>query len=171
MFAYENCFLLIFSNYIYKFLISTFKIKKNEKLHLFTTTIVVVFFLLSCKNDEPKIQENMTLYSQFNVGNYWVYQDYRIDSSGIEKPLKSVDSVYISKDTLINNVRYFVFNSSYYGTSLHPKYQRDSLGYIVNEKGAKLFSISNFTDYIFTDKYDTSGKENSEYYNLEVQSV
>jgi len=122
-------------------------------IYLLAIATVIGLMFSSCKNDEPGKSENIALYSQFKVGNYWIYQDYYIDSLGTEKMSNIIDSVYISKDTLINNVQYFVFNDSYYGSSIYPRYQRDSLGFIVNEKGQKIFSTSNFTDYIFTDKY------------------
>lgn len=134
----------------------------KNSIYLIATAIVVGLLLSSCKNVEPEIPENIALYSQFKVGNYWIYQDYRIDSFEVEKPLKTIDSVYILKDTLINNKKYFVFTGSNYGNSIWPKYQRDSLGYIVNEKGIKLFSTSNNTGYLFTDRIWTPNTEGTE---------
>ena len=124
-------------------------------IYLIAFATVVGLLFSSCKNDEPGKTEDIALYSQFKVGNYWIYQDYSIDSLGTESGFGRIDSIYISKDTLINNVQYFVFVGGFYGNSLYPRYQRDSLGYIVNEKGTKLFSTSNFTDYIFSDIYRT----------------
>ena len=109
-------------------------------IYLIAFATVVGLLFSSCKNDEPGKTEDIALYSQFKVGNYWIYQDYSIDSLGTESGFGRIDSIYISKDTLINNVQYFVFVGGFYGNSLYPRYQRDSLGYIVNEKGTKLFS-------------------------------
>ena len=100
----------------------------------------------SCENfndSSVKLQN----YMPMTVGNYWIYQHYRIDSTGLETKLSFVDSVAIIGDTTINNKKYYVRNTN--GILMQNDdftFTRDSAGYLVNNLGKKLFSTNNFTD-------------------------
>lgn len=119
---------------------------KKACILLFTTVLLLSF--VSCKDDDNNEEENQyPAYSQLKVGNYWVYEIYRIDSAGAETLLDVQDSCYVEKDTLINNTKYFKVVKSYpYSKDwVSVSYQRDSLHYIVNSKGEILFSSQDFT--------------------------
>lgn len=66
--------------------------------------VLMLISLFSCnKSDEndpqpPASEDFMAL----KVGNYWIYQNYDIDTNGVATPTDDWDSAYISKDTLIN---------------------------------------------------------------------
>lgn len=124
--------------------------------------IVCFTVLSSCKKDEDPVAtptEN-TDYGQLKEGNYWVYEEFDIDSVGNATPTGVYDSCFIYKDTLINGNTYFEMHRP--GTNIiNPiSYIRDSLSYIVNSSGKIIFSSSDFsttfnTDYSFANPGDT----------------
>ena len=84
-----------------------------------------------------------------NVGSYWVYQWYEVDSSGTEKLLDGkVDTVTIVKDTLIGAsiFKKIQENNSFLIAPVLITYRRDSLGFLVNPRNDVFFSSSNFID-------------------------
>lgn len=84
-----------------------------------------------------------------NVGSYWVYQWYEVDSSGTEELLDGkIDIVTIVKDTLIGASIYKKIqeNNSFITGPIVIKFRRDSLGFLVDPKNNIYFSSSNFTD-------------------------
>lgn len=114
----------------------------------------MLFFLLiltiSCKKEE--INDNtqeFPNYSQLKVGNYWVYERVRIEPDGTEI-VEGIDSCYISRDTVIRGNTYYEYVrpdfNEYYKHLL-----RDSLQYIVDERG-KLYFSSNETDVVLIDE-------------------
>jgi hypothetical protein len=113
---------------------------------------MTLFIFLSCENSNDtsvKLQN----YLPLKVGNYWVYQHYMIDTLGNETKFNLIDSVYIKRDSLINSNKYFVFYDSNPGFLFIPIFIRDSSGYLVNEKGQKIFSQTNFSDTINRTNY------------------
>jgi hypothetical protein len=108
-------------------------------------------------------------YLPLKVGNYWIYTLTNVSGKGIESTFEKSDSVYIEKDTSINGQRYFKMVSTLdnlFGT----KFLRDSLHYIVDHKGVKLFSSENFTDTLQI--LDNKGSENFlkiRFYKMEKQ--
>lgn len=78
----------------------------------------------------------------FKKGCYWVYQLYRIDTTGKEIMYTTVtDSCYVEKDTTIDGKVYFKYVEP---NTTH--YWRDSLDNIVSNEGEVIFSNNNFTD-------------------------
>lgn len=119
--------------------------------------IGLTVFLCACKKEDEPSPQQLTddqNYSQLKVGNYWIYQQYSIkDSDSSETLLNTYDSCYVVKDTIIRNNNYF---KVYKPDGFTPYvYLRDSLDYIVNEKGYRIFSSKNFTNNLFsTVSYD-----------------
>lgn len=110
------------------------------------TTVAVV----SCTNEtiEPKLN-----YIPMKVGNYWVYENYQINEEGSETNLQKIDSVIISRDTIINGNKFYVFEGTRYPTELNRcilQIVRDSSGYLVRNDGRVLFSESNFSDILYS---------------------
>jgi hypothetical protein len=112
-------------------------------------------------------------YFPLKVGNYWIYANSFVDEKGLETPSKELDSVYVEKDTLINGQTYFKMvyaTSSTISNSLSTRFIKDSLHYIVNEKGVKLFSSENFRDTLHV--LDNKGLENlikTRFYKMEKE--
>jgi transposase-like protein len=112
-------------------------------------------------------------YLSLKVGNYWIYTIAYVDPKGIETTAKELDSVYIEKDTLINGQTYFKMVSSTSSTILNcfsTKFIKDSLHYIVSEKGEKLFSSENFTDTLrILDNRGLEGIIKTRFYKMEKE--
>ena len=134
-------------------------------LKLVAFLIIVLFS--SCKKDKPEIKPEPTPapeiypnYSQLKVSNYWVYQWFDVDENGRDSALKIYDSSYVEKDTVIHEKTYFKLKCEG-GIALKPvSFLRDSLHYIVNEKGEIQFSSNDFTNvlntrYVEATQYDT----------------
>ena len=116
----------------------------------FIALIMAVSFLSSCKKEEDTIAK--VSYLPLNVGNYWIYQEFMIDTSGNETANSIIDSVIINRDTIINRKKYYVLEGNY---PYPDGYQReivenlrDSSGYIVNQNGTVRFAENDFTDTI-----------------------
>ncbi len=118
---------------------------------------MVITLITSCENDQT--EESITpvetsSYMPLEVGNYWVYTYYKIDTLGNETDQNKTDSVVITKDTLINGNQYYVIEGTDYYGSVREwdviDILRDSSGYIVNEEGKIRFSEDNFTDTLYT---------------------
>lgn len=118
------------------------------KLYLPLMGLVFVF---ACKKEKEK---EFPDFGQLKAGNYWVYERFDIDSVGNLNPRNEYDSCYIEKDTLINGKTYHKMvrppqpNMPYWDI----QYLRDSLHYIVDEKGNRVFSSQDFSS-IFS-QYD-----------------
>jgi hypothetical protein len=112
--------------------------------------------LISCKKEEPEPSNPAPKanYVSLKIGNYWVYDRYRVDSLGNEELLNSTDSIIVKCDTVIHNKKYYVLENFFGNSPQHLTFLRDSSGYIVNERGTILFSATNFTDVLsFREEY------------------
>ncbi|MFK7771052.1 MAG: hypothetical protein AB8F94_02895 [Saprospiraceae bacterium] len=121
------------------------------KFKLFTTSILLLF-IYSCQKEtvvpscESQIPES---YFPMEIGSYWIYQWYKIDSSGIEEIQDGkIDTVTILKDTLIGASIYKKIkeNNSFITAPIVIKFRRDSLGFLIDPQNNIYFSSSNFTD-------------------------
>ena len=144
-----------------------------------TTIIIAVMaiFFFSCKKDEPTElipttdpTSTSNSYLPLKIGNYWVYKNYNRDSLGVETELSQIDSIYISKDTIINgNTFYIIEGENYPFNNSSRSILRDSGDYIVNNDGTILFSSSNFTSilnyFVFTNANDTIYTSTAKMYN------
>ncbi|MDA3944785.1 MAG: hypothetical protein PF694_14725 [Bacteroidetes bacterium] len=117
--------------------------------------LLAMLFLFSCKKDEnqPEPQptpEEPAFNLALEIGNYWVYNHYRIDSGHIEVPMNRMDCTWVDRDTVINNFNYVILENEGHLLSLENKQiVRDSAGYLVNNSGEIFFSSTNFTDTLY----------------------
>lgn len=98
----------------------------------------------SLDTNNPSAPKNFT---PMQIGNYWIYAEYRIDPNGDES-LIGTDSIYIARDIFINGNRYFVFDGNEAPLTPSSDVLRDSMGYLVNEKGQILFSTVNYEEVL-----------------------
>lgn len=133
--------------------------KKQTSLLLF---ILLASIIYSCKKDkvaEPLNNGTTTAtfanYSKLEIGNYWIYERYTIDTAGTIASLGVYDSCFVEKDTLIHGDTFLkVYRPNPYVSSYGYVFLRDSLHYIVNDFGSILFSSQDFStefnsSYIF----------------------
>ena len=116
-------------------------------------TIILLIFLSACKKDDvdPLINQlNGTSFTQLNIGNYWVYQNYSYsDSFDSEIVSPFLDTISIVRDTMVRGKIYFIFEQTNHlfnrGNQIH-QIVRDSSDYLIDLNGEILFSSTNFTD-------------------------
>ncbi|MCD4774382.1 MAG: hypothetical protein K8R41_13470 [Bacteroidales bacterium] len=123
-----------------------------KKLVLFFFVITILY---SCNKNEnepdPVVIPQSSEYTIFNVGSYWVYDWYKIDTLGNETSMNKTDSIYVSKDTVINGETYRLSKGTRFGNMPYSFIVRDSNNYIVNQEGNIIFSATNFSDILFSD--------------------
>jgi hypothetical protein len=131
-----------------------------KKISHFLPILLLIVILSSCKKDDSGNQTPTTYpdFGQLKPGNYWVYQQFRIDTLGNETALNVFDSCYVEKDTLINgNIYHKVFRPSIFpGNDIG--YWRDSLHYIVTSSGKVVFSSQDFAS-VFDLHYITANTD------------
>lgn len=112
---------------------------------------MLVFALSSCeKTKEKKVSDVVSDYFPMEIGNYWVYEHYRVDMFGHSTKLPLTDSIVIVGDTLINGKTFYIFE----GTDYFRKGKnwsvlgifRDSSNCIINHEGEIKLSLTNFAD-------------------------
>jgi hypothetical protein len=121
---------------------------------IFTAIISIIAF--SCKKDDETTVTPKADYYQLKAGNYWVYQEYDIDTNGVVTTKDNWDSVYIEKDTIIGLYKYYkIWEKQFiFMPSQGSSFIRDSSGYLVGTSGIILCSDDNFTDILFADTLD-----------------
>lgn len=120
---------------------------------IYPILVLALLSLGACKKDkeEENVNGNAILnaseYQPLKTGYYWLYNLYRIEPNGAET-LLGIDSSFIEKDTLISGKTYYKWVSppEYGPIALPNLWVRDSLDYIVNRTGGKIFSVSNYKD-------------------------
>ena len=127
--------------------------------------ILAIILLISCEKEDdtpstesPKEPIPYT-YTPMKIGNYWIYQHYKVDTNDIETELTKRDSICVVGDTIINNKTYNILERiriSNINPSKYYSYYRDSTGYLINDRGTILFSETNFTDtlQLMTEVYE-----------------
>lgn len=160
----------------YTFLLFQFKSLLNQNLFKMKKLIVLSFVLLtivSCSKKEstvnpplPTVPDPATKYYPLDIGNYWVYENVMIDTLGDETIDEFIDSLIVTRDTLINGNSYAVIEGVKKFAQQPNEWQvrhilRDSSGYMVDHTGGILFSANNFTDtlrirvQLYNDDQDT----------------
>ena len=126
---------------------------------------IVIISLLSCRKDpniniqQPISEEKDTFNLVVKEGSWWKYDWYSVDSLGNETLTAEKDCLYVVGDTLINGNIYTHFTGDYHILSSYDWFWRDSLHYIVNSNGQKLFSTVTAIDTLET----ISGTEDTKY--------
>ena len=120
--------------------------------------LLICVVLANCRKDMPipvqitvePQKEKVTEYYPLAVGNYWIYHVYKIDTDKIEY-YEYTDTVSILKDTIMKGRKYFLKKSFYY-SSTFKYWVADSADYIIDDKGFRFLTHSNFNDtfYIYT---------------------
>ena len=73
--------------------------------YLFALSAIALLLISSCKKEEmvpcptPPI-ETIPNYMPLAIGNYWVYNNYKIDTLGNETKMNLVDSIFINHQLL-----------------------------------------------------------------------
>ncbi len=118
---------------------------------------LIVFSLLSCEKENPGTTNNEVFsYDYLQIGNYWIYEHFEIDTTGNEEKISETDSIVITRDTLINNNTYFIFEGTNYPYNRQweiVRILRDSSGYLINNEGTILLAPNNFTDTLIKKVY------------------
>ena len=117
---------------------------------LFVLGIVLVIIISCQKNDELEVSKSN--FTPLKIGNYWIYKNYNVDSIGNETEISTIDSVVITRDTIINSMKFFIFEGTNYPFIRERQIidiLKDSSGYLVNSKGQILFSENNFIDTLY----------------------
>lgn len=122
--------------------------------------LAIVVLLSACKKDaeedpiipDPEL-EILPVYMPLNHGSYWVYDHYRIDTTGEETFQNKSDSLVIQRDSIVNGVSYAVLE----GKTVAPGSEwrvidllRDSADCVVNLSGIPLFASENYVDTLFS---------------------
>jgi hypothetical protein len=119
---------------------------------------VALFLLASCDNypetvpGEPNTPFGIAYYP-LAVGNYWVYENVRVNAEGDETIEEFIDSLVITCDTLIGGKQFFVLTGRVFphtGEMRILEILRDSMGYVTNSSGEIRMSDSDFEEVLFT---------------------
>jgi hypothetical protein len=129
------------------------------KRKLIFTIAILVIIAFSCKKESTETRSTSEpSFIQLKVGNYWVYESFKVDTNGVSTDLHKTDSSYILKDTLINGIRYFVsISTSFPNTYANTGYIRDSSGYLLSHWNGRShigFATDNFKDIFSSDTSD-----------------
>lgn len=129
---------------------------------LFTACIALICSCKKSKNNDPDTPIDPVItpvypnYMAMKPGNYWIYQQYLLDSANGNASAENVfDSCYVEKDTVINGKTYHKYLAAVFGGGgTHSvQYLRDSSSYVVTERGRILFSSDDFTHIFFSKGY------------------
>jgi hypothetical protein len=112
--------------------------------------VAVIIGFYSCHEEAETVSTQVTTssYLPMTVGNFWVYQEYEAPLDGSFSASNILDSICISKDTLINGKTFCKFDSYQINSNLvqgnikflGSEYYKDSSKYLIDAKGKVLFS-------------------------------
>ena len=117
----------------------------------------------SCKKDEEPNQtpiETVFDYYPLGVGNYWVYERSSCDTTWTDCISLSTDTCIVTKDTMINDLKYFKIEGVNIIGKMDSWLLRDSLDYIVDNHGRIHISNTDFEssfdeEYVIINDNDT----------------
>lgn len=122
--------------------------------------ILALALMFACEKDNEQNLSDETLngvtenFIPLAIGNYWVYDTYHIDSLNIETKLDYIDSIGVSRDTVIHGEKFYILSGirEFAGSDKLRDLAilRDSSGYLINNLGEIHFSDSNFDDILHT---------------------
>jgi hypothetical protein len=111
--------------------------------------IALLIFGTACKKSSTRPQQpapdttTNVVYADYmdaHPGNYWIYQYFWVDINGAAIALH-FDSVYVANDTVIGRKKYHRLK----GSNSSPSVFRDSLHYVVDDRGNIIFSSEDFS--------------------------
>ncbi len=113
---------------------------------LLLMAIAGLLTLAACERttDSPGIAPD---YYQLKTGNYWIYENQMLENDTLVQTFAEADSLFVEKDTLINNIRYFKLRETFHLAN-PVLFVRDSLGYLVDKSGNVYFSSTNTSDTV-----------------------
>ncbi len=112
------------------------------KKFIFLLQLFLILFFYSCKDSDTPNSNN---FYPLAVDNYWIYEKFNIDENGNSSPTNHRDTIRVIGTENINGTNYYVLEKIN-GLSSSIEYRRDSLGYIVNEKGEFVYSFLDTQD-------------------------
>jgi len=127
---------------------------------------VLLLFLSSCKKEDPICPPTPPNYMPLDIGNYWVYETFRVDTNGTELMLNFHDSMVVTGDTIINNETYAKIEGTYgpfhrqWGIVGILKYED---GNLTTPNGDTVFAANDFTK-IFREQYEIIGNNDTLYH-------
>lgn len=115
--------------------------------NLLFLSLSILTLIYSCKKD-PEYKPGASDYFNLKVGNYWVYEQFTLDTNGVYTSRNILDSNYVEKDTLINGKLYYKYMSDNLEKfqNYTPRFFRDSAAYMVDQTGRIVFSIVQNSD-------------------------
>jgi hypothetical protein len=135
--------------------------------------LLVFVFFMSCKKDDENNNQNSTKptsYTPLSIGNYWVYENHKIEPNGNDSLLPGLDSIIVVRDTFIHGNTFLIAEGISQPLN-HWKIEliaRDSNSYLVDPNGRILFNPTNFTDS-FNHQFQLAGNDTlyEQFYQLE----
>ena len=128
---------------------------------LFTICAALFILLMCCKKDKEIISDipfspssgrayTIDDFTKFDTGNYWLYKNYRINSTG-ETAFPDYDSCFYMGDTILGSSLYKRVRL-YYPVPYMVSYLKDSSGYLFNGNYPILsIAITNDTFFVNID--------------------
>jgi len=124
-----------------------------KRTNVFFSLSVIALFIGGCKQDKSEPPVTYPDYGRLQIGNYWIYQRFVVDSTGNVTPTDVFDSCYVEKDTLIHGNNFAKITKPWpWGSSQKKAYEylRDSLHYLVDPSGRVRFSSEDYTTTFYS---------------------
>ena len=139
--------------------------------HIILASLVILIAInFSCQKQEDvtydKVENGEVTFFPLEKGNYWVYSVYDLSPDG-KYTFKHLDSTYIVGTKKIKGNTYSEYRSSTSAT--YVKYLRDSIGYIIDDSGERLFHHST-ADTIRNEKLEVFGFVISHTYRTNISA-
>jgi hypothetical protein len=108
--------------------------------------------ILGCSKEEPIEIENASSSASINqskahmpltIGNYWVYDNYSIDTLGNETLNARSDSAFIARDTIISGATYYIVEGDFIAIIAVGNYLRNDNNSVVHFDGSMFFTTNN----------------------------
>ena len=130
---------------------------------VFLLSVIAMLILASCKKEETtesdinntEVSKN---YMPLKIGNYWVYEQYHVDTAGNQTSSATTDSLIVDRDTTINGETFFILMGNFMSPTTWRivSILRDSSNYIIDNHSNILFSENNFVDTLAEQIYITN---------------
>lgn len=127
--------------------------------------LLVLIAFSGCQKEKQRTMYKISSsdYYPMTVGSYWIYERTQIDTNGVETTTPdNNDSVYVSRDTLINGKTFAVFVGTIWWDPAQELYMRDSAGHVLSSSGT-ILDLTNFSG-ILDFYHDSSGMSDATTY-------